>query len=129
LKFLLDTHVLLWALGDPDRLRAETHRTLAEAGNEVFVSLISLWEIVVKVRVGKLKADIASVTAQMAPASKIQLLGVSPRHLYALNGLPFHERHRDPFDQLIIAQAISDGMTLVTSDRNAGLYQVLTLAA
>jgi PIN domain nuclease of toxin-antitoxin system len=128
LKFLLDTHVLLWALGDPDRLRAETHRTLAEAGNEVFVSLISLWEIVVKVRVGKLQADIASVTAQMAPASKIQLLGVSPRHLYALNGLPLHERHRDPFDHLIIAQAISDGMTLVTSDQNAGLYQVLTLA-
>jgi PIN domain nuclease of toxin-antitoxin system len=66
----------------------------------------------------------ASITAQLAPASKIQLLDLSPRHLHALNGLPFHEQHPDPFDHLIIAQAIVEGMTLVTRDRNAALYPV-----
>jgi PIN domain nuclease of toxin-antitoxin system len=80
-KFLLDTHVLLWVLGDPDRLKPETIRALAESANTVFVSVVSLWEVAVKRRVGKLLADIASITAQMAPASKIQWLGISPDHL------------------------------------------------
>jgi len=123
-KLLLDTHVLLWVVGDSRRLKPETCRTLAEAGNTVFVSVVSLWEIEVKCRVGKLEADIAAITAQMAPASKIQLLGITPQHLLALNSLPFREQHRDPFDHLIIAQAICEGMTLVTRDQNAPLYPV-----
>lgn len=124
MKLLLDTHALLWVLGDPGRLKSETRRVLAEAGNAVFVSVVSLWEIVVKRRVGKLEADIASITAQMAPASKIQLLGITPRHLHTLDSLSFREQHRDPFDHLIIAQAISEGMTLVTQDQHAALYPV-----
>jgi len=75
----------LWVLGgDPDRLKSDTHRILVDAGNAVFVSVISLWKIVVKRRIGKLDADIASITAQLAPASKMQLLGVHPQHLHAL---------------------------------------------
>jgi PIN domain nuclease of toxin-antitoxin system len=126
-KLLLDTHALLWVLGDPDRLKPETHRMLADAANAVFVSVVSLWEIVVKRRVGQLEADIASITAQMAPASKIQLLGITPQHLHALNMLPLREQHRDPFDHLIIAQAISEGMTLVTH-RTAPWYSVHIIA-
>jgi len=123
-KLLLDTHALLWVLGDPDRLKPDMRRILADTANTVFVSVVSLWEIVVKRRVGKLEADIASITAQLAPASKIQLLGVTTQHLHALNVLPFREQHRDPFDHLIIAQAIAEGMTLVTQDQNAPLYPV-----
>ena len=124
MNLLLDTHALLWVLGDPERLKAETRRVLADADNAVFVSVVSLWEIVVKCRIGKLQADIASITARMAPASKMQLLGITPQHLIALNSLPFREQHRDPFDHLIIAQAISEGMTLVTQDQRAALYPV-----
>jgi PIN domain nuclease of toxin-antitoxin system len=123
-NLLLDTHALLWVLGDPERLKAETRRVLADADNAVFVSVVSLWEIVVKCRIGKLQADIASITARMAPASKMQLLGITPQHLIALNSLPFREQHRDPFDHLIIVQAISEGMTLVTQDQRAALYPV-----
>jgi PIN domain nuclease of toxin-antitoxin system len=65
----------------------------------------------------------------MAPASKIQLLGIMPRHLTSLDGLPFYQEHRDPFDHPLIAQAISDGMTLVTQDRHALLYSVRIMAA
>jgi PIN domain nuclease of toxin-antitoxin system len=126
-KLLLDTHVLLWLLGDPDRLRAETQRVLTAVGNAVFVSVVSLWEIVVKQRVGKLDADLRSIIAQLAPASKLQLLDVLPRHLDALSNLPFYEQHRDPFDHLIIAQAMSEGMTLVTNE-NAPLYAVAIMS-
>ena len=128
MKLLLDTNAFLWALGDPGRLKSETRRILADNGSAVFVSVVSLWEIVVKCRVGKLEADIASITAQLAPASKIQLLDLVPRHLHVLNGLPFYEQHRDPFDHLLIAQAIAEGMTLVTKDQNAPLYRVPIMA-
>jgi PIN domain nuclease of toxin-antitoxin system len=128
-KLLLDTHALLWVLGETERLGADTGRILADDDNAVFVSVVSLWEIVVKCRVGKLQADITAIVAQMAPASKIQLLGMTPPHLIALNSLPFHEQHRDPFDHLIIAQAIAEGMTLVTRDQRAALYPVQTMSA
>ena len=120
----IDTHALLWVRADPDRLKAETRRILADSANEVFASVVSLWEIVVKCRIGKLEADIAAIIARMAPASKIQLLGITPHHLVALNSLPFHQQHRDPFDHLIIAGAICEGMTLVTQDENAPRYSV-----
>ncbi len=128
MRLLLDTHALLWVLANPDRLRPETHLALAEAGNAVFVSVVSLWEIVVKHRIGKLEADIAAIIAQMSPASKMQWLSISPRHLQALNELPFRQQHRDPFDHLIISQAISEDMTLVTQDQNARLYPVETMS-
>lgn len=124
MKFLLDTRVLLWVVGDAGRLKPETQRTLADDGNTIFVSVVSLWEIAVKFRIGKLEADVALIAAQLAPASKIQLLGITPQHLITLNNLPIREQHRDPFEHLIIAQAISEDMTLVTQDRHAPLYPV-----
>lgn len=128
MKLLLDTHVLLWVVGDADRLKFETRGVLAEAGNTVFVSVVSLWEIAVQCRIGKLEADVASIAAQLAPASKLQLLGITPRHLITLDNLQFREQHRDPFDHLIIAQAMCEDMMLVTQDRNASLYPVQTMA-
>lgn len=124
MKLLLDTHVFLWVRGAPERLRPATLASLNDAGNELFVSIVSIWEIAVKCRVGKLKADIEVLLAGLAPASKIKLLDLRPPHVTTLMGLPFHDRHRDPFDHLIIAQAISEGMTLVTHDANASLYPV-----
>ena len=124
MKLLLDTHILLWVLSEPGRLSPETLRTLAEAHNPVFVSVVSLWEIALKRRIGKLHADINAITAQLSPSSKIQLLGLHPHHLTTLERLPFHKQHRDPFDRLLIAQAISEDMVFVTADQNAPLYQV-----
>jgi PIN domain nuclease of toxin-antitoxin system len=124
LRLLLDTHALLWVRGEPDRLKSDTKRILADPANDVFVSVISLWELLIKSRVGKLNIDIDVMIAGLAPASKLQLLGITPQHLRALKTLPFYPQHRDPFDHLIIAQAISEGMTLVTQDRHAVLYSV-----
>lgn len=128
MKLLLDTHALLWVLGEPGRFSAETLRTLANTHNAVFVSVVSLWEIALKRRIGKLDADIDAITAQLSPASKIQLLGLHPRHLATLDRLPYHEQHRDPFDHLLIAQAIAEDMIFVTKDQNAPLYQARIMA-
>jgi PIN domain nuclease of toxin-antitoxin system len=128
MKLLLDTHVLLWLLNG-DRLNDDVRRALSDPRSAVFVSIVSLWEIVIKRRAGKLEADVGAIAAQMAPASKLQWLGITPDHLLALDRLPVRDQHRDPFDHLIIAQAISDGITLVTRDRNAALYPVPILAA
>ncbi len=128
MKLLLDTPVLLWVLND-DRLNAEARAALADSGSELFVSVASLWEIVIKRRIGKLTANISAITAQMAPTSKLQWLGITPNHLLALDQMRAPDHHKDPFDHLIIAQAISEGMTLVTRDRNATLYPVQTLTA
>ncbi len=128
MKLLLDTHALLWVRGNPDRLKSDTRRILADPTNDVFASVVSLWEILVKSRVGKLNVDMDVMIAGMAPASKLQLLGIKPRHLRELSCLPFYPQHRDPFNHLIIAQAISEGMTLVTQDRNAPLYSVQVMS-
>lgn len=129
MKLLLDTHALLWVWGDPERLKAETRQVLANDANAVFVSVVSLWEIVIKCRIGKLRVDVASVMARLAPVSKIQLLGITPQHLIALKDLPLRQQHRDPFDHLIVAQAMSEGMTLVTQDQNASLYPAQIMSA
>ena len=128
MKLLLDTHVLLWVLND-DPLGADARFALSQPQSTLFVSVASLWEIVLKCRIGKLTANVGAILAQMAPASKLQWLAITPDHLAALARLPVHEGHKDPFDHLIIAQAISEGMTLVTRDRRAGLYPVQVLAA
>ena len=129
MRYLLDTHVLLWVLADPDRLSAMTRHALAVQEAEISVSVVSLWEIVLKHRVGKLEADIAAIIGQLAPSTKIALLTLSAAHLIELDRLPVHAAHRDPFDHLLIAQAISEAMILVTRNRNASLYAVEIMAA
>ncbi len=128
MKLLLDTQALLWALDAPERLMSGTRHSLADPANPVFVSVGSLSEIAVKCGIGMLGADVDEIAAQMAPASKLQWLGITPDHLHTLSQLPVHAQHCDPFDHLIVAQAIRDGMTLVTQDQNAALYPVRLMA-
>lgn len=85
------------------------------------VSVASLWEIVVKIRVGKLQADIAEIVRALE-AEAFEFLPIQPAHLETLSDLPL--RHRDPFDHLLIAQAIAEDMTFMTEDRHAPLYPV-----
>jgi PIN domain nuclease of toxin-antitoxin system len=87
----------------------------------VLVSAVSLWEIVVKVKVGKLDADIAEIL-EAVDHEGFEILDILAEHLVALAKLPLH--HRDPFDHLLIAQAIADDLTLMSSDENVPLYPV-----
>jgi PIN domain nuclease of toxin-antitoxin system len=128
MRLLLDTHVFLWVLGEPARLSARTMQIMADDSTAVHVSIISLWEIVLKQRVGKLEADIPAILEQLAsPEGKIDILDVAPAHLLALARLPTQSKHRDPFDHLLISQAIAENMTLVTDDQYFRIYQVALL--
>lgn len=127
MKLLLDTHALLWWLSDDARLGQQARALIADPGNAVLVSAVSLWEIVVKVRVGKLDADIGEI-ATAIERQGFGVLGIDPAYLTVLAGLPLHADHRDPFDHLLIAQAITEGATFVSEDRNTPRYPVDVLS-
>ena len=117
MRLLLDTHLLLWALGSPSRLPAGA-RQLMTTG-EVFVSAASLWEISIKVALGKLKADPRAVLDALEPAGFLQL-PISGVHAAGVARLPPH--HRDPFDRLLVAQAMAEPLRLLTNDQALAAY-------
>ena len=121
MRLLLDTHALLWWLADDNQLGPRARQMIEDPGNDILVSVVSLWEIVVKVRVGKLEADIGEIAGTIAREG-FALLDMNTAHLLALARLPMH--HRDPFDHLLIAQAIEEDATFISEDRNASRYPV-----
>lgn len=121
MRLLLDTHILLWWLTDDPKLGAAAREAIADPANDVAVSVASLWEIVVKARIGKIEADIETIEAAIDDQG-FERLGVARAHLTTLAGLPTH--HRDPFDHLLIAQAIADDLLFVSDDRHVPLYPV-----
>lgn len=126
MRLLLDTHVLLWSLHRPERMSRQALELLSDARNEVIASAVSFWEIAVKKRAGKMEVDLSLVMTGAAAQGFIRL-GIEERHLQTLVGLPFH--HRDPFDHLLIAQAIAEDAAFVTGDRAAARYPVTVVAA
>jgi PIN domain nuclease of toxin-antitoxin system len=127
-NLLIDTHILLWLLAGSPRLSNVLLATLANRRNAVFLSVASAWEIAIKVGLGKL--DLPTNLHAWLPAELdaggLRLLPISLEHVLGVEALPHH--HRDPFDRLLIAQAIADGLTIVTQDRVFGLYDVALLA-
>lgn len=123
---LLDTHVLLWVFEGEERLSTKVRKALKDPGSRIFVSAASLWELAIKSRLGKLELPrgLDGMIQDLAAAG-IHELPVSWGHTLAVNSLPLH--HRDPFDRLLVAQAQSEGMTLVSADKAFGRYQVSLL--
>jgi len=111
LRLLLDTHLLLWALAAPAKLSPATRKQLDSA--EVFVSAASIWEISIKSALGKLDADPADILAAIEPAG-FALLPITGAHAAKVATLP--AAHRDPFDRMLVAQALSEPMILFTND-------------
>jgi PIN domain nuclease of toxin-antitoxin system len=118
LKLLLDTHLLLWALADHPRIKPLRKRLLA-ADNEVYFSVASLWEVSIKVSLGKLDAD-AQVIREAALDSGFLELPILGPHALQVGALPWH--HRDPFDRLLVAQALAEPMRLLTVDEQLSAY-------
>ena len=111
MRVLLDTHLLLWALGAPSKLPAAARKLINDAN--VYVSAASIWEISIKAALGKLSADPREVLAALEPAGFLEL-PVTGAHAARVVNLP--PVHRDPFDRLLIAQALIEPMRLVTND-------------
>ncbi len=125
MRLLLDTHALLWWLADNDRLGARARELIENSTNDVIVSVVSLWEVVVKARIGKLKADIREIV-EIIQREGFTPLAITTAHLQALAELPIH--HRDPFGHLLIAQAIAEQAIFVSGDRNTPHYPVQFVA-
>lgn len=122
---LLDTHTYLWWMSDPTLLTTQASSTISDPTNRVLVSLVSLWEIAIKRVIGKLKApvDLENDVIRIG----FELLPISLPHVVTTETLPL--LHRDPFDRMLIAQAVMEGATLVTRDQKLKQYTVPVIDA
>jgi len=119
---MLDTHVAIWAVHDPDLLSRRVTQLLLEPANEVYVSVVSLWEIAVKAAIPRRNPfpfALSEAAARFEEAGFLWL-AASPPNALALESLPL--LHADPFDRLLVAQALSEPMRLVTNDRQVAAY-------
>ena len=121
--YLLDTQAfLLWRLGDPS-LGRRAARALADPKSEIHLSTVSVWEISIKRSLGKLRMDVTTRhLVETAVSAGVRLLPIHPEHLYAVESLPWH--HRDPFDRLLVAQALCEGMTVLGRDPSWAHYGI-----
>lgn len=125
MRLLLDTNVLIWALLTPDRLLATPREAIEDGANEIFVSIASPWEIAIKRSRANLNPP-NDLDVQLTE-KRFSLLPISLQHTRAIESLPHH--HGDPFDRMLVAQAQTDGLTIVTSDRKIARYQVAVMRA
>ena len=125
MNILLDTHVLIWALENNPGLSDSARKSIIRAGNMVFVSSISIWEIAIKKNLGKLKTP--ENLQEEIELHRFTSLQINFDHAELAGKLP--DIHRDPFDRMLIAQAIIEKLTLVTRDKVIPGYEVNTLIA
>lgn len=125
MKLLLDSHVLVWAAIDDPRLRQPVRTIIADPDATVFISIASVWELYVKAKSGRmnLQKDLRQIIAEHG----YDLLPVTIDHAEISASLP--PRHKDPFDRMLVAQALAENLTLVTNDRHIRQYNVNILAA
>lgn len=119
MKILIDTRVFLWALSCPERLTAERRQALESRTNDIYLSAMSVAELMIKRSIGKIDIDFDPV--EMAERTGIEILDFSGADAMMLGQLPLH--HRDPFDRMIIAQALVNGMRLMSDDSNFSPYR------
>ena len=125
MRLLLDTHALVWTVMAPERLGADARLAITADGAEVYASHVSLWEIAIKRRIGKMdEIDKPAIEwfETYVPKSRLLQMPISPRHLGAVEFLPM--QHGDPFDRLLVAQARAEGLTVVTRDDLVAQYDV-----
>ncbi len=128
MKYLLDTHILLWANADDKKLSNNIKDIYINKLNDLYVSKASLWEMAIKVSLGKLTlgAPIKSYVKKHIIANKINILDISSEHIFQVETLPMH--HRDPFDRLLISQALVEDMSVLTNDSRIKKYDVKVIS-
>jgi PIN domain nuclease of toxin-antitoxin system len=124
-NLLLDTHALLWWLDDNPTLSEEARTAIADGGNPVFVSSVVIWEIRIKQGLGKLR--LPPDFRQVLERQPFENLPITAEHAHCLAELPSHQR--DPFDRMLVAQAMTEKLTIVTRDPDIARYRVRTVTA
>jgi PIN domain nuclease of toxin-antitoxin system len=123
MRLLLDTHIYLWAVADSRSLKMDARR-LIESADEVYVSSASIWEIAIKAALGKLRADPVELAGAIDRSGFVEL-AVSALHAAGVAHLPTH--HSDPFDRLLLSQALSEPLRLLTADATLARYSDVVL--
>lgn len=124
MRLLLDTHVFLWFILAPSQLSSDALAAIQTAENTIYLSLVSAWEMSIKSRLGKLSLEqpIEHFITDQAQHNRFEILPITLRHIAAVETLPL--LHRDPFDRLLIAQSMTEGLPLITADRSISTYSV-----
>lgn len=122
MKFLLDTHIFLCWTGQPGKLSSETIATMSDPAVELFLSTASTWEITIKASLGRLelREPLRAIVERETTRNGLRLLPITFEHTQEVASLP--QLHRDPFDRILIAQAVVEGAELVTGDAAVGAY-------
>jgi PIN domain nuclease of toxin-antitoxin system len=120
-NLLLDTHVALWAITDSERLTGRARQLIQEPASVIWVSVVSLWEIAIKHGLGRGDMPVSSQQALLYfKAAGYRILSLDAAHVLALQDLPAH--HQDPFDRMLVAQALTEPMRLLTHDAMVARY-------
>lgn len=124
MEYLLDTHALLWIVTDDNQLSNKAKKLFLDEKNEIFISTASMWEIAIKVSLDRLELgqSLTDFYYKHVIGNKIQLLNIKVEHLAVLETLEFY--HRDPFDRLIICQAIVEEIPVLSSDKILSKYPI-----
>jgi PIN domain nuclease of toxin-antitoxin system len=122
LRLLLDTHAFLWLLAGDDRVPGWLRDAADDSDDELLVSDVSLWEVLIKASLGRV--EVPEGLPQVIEQSDVTSLAIERSHIWRVRELDFH--HRDPFDRLLVAQALVEGLTVVSRDRQLALYGVAT---
>lgn len=124
MSLLLDTHAFLWWVDDAPQLSARARQTILRKDMECFVSMATCWELAIKVSLGKLglRESVERFVPEQLAMNGFRLLPFEFRHAARVENLPFH--HRDPFDRLLVAQALTEKLTVVTADPAIAAYGV-----
>ena len=120
MNLLIDTHILLWWLGNPEKLPGYMREAIEDSGNTIFISAAAVWEIVIKKRLGKLVSP--DNLSEVLEENDLTPLSITLDHIFSLEKLP--DIHNDPFDRIQIAQAIQDNLIFVTMDQTNRKYKV-----
>ena len=124
MRLLLDTHIFIWMDSHQAKLSPTAKAALGDPANTLFLSTESLWEMQIKINLGRLplRQALCDIVKEQQQINRIRILPVRAAHTFALDGLPHY--HKDPFDRLLLAQAIAEGMTVVSADRVFPRYPI-----
>lgn len=124
MKLLLDTHCFIWLTTQPTRLSKPARAAILDTGTDLYLSIASLWEMQIKMGLGKLQLafPLAQALRREAESNALRLLPVEPEHVYAIEKLP--DAHSDPFDRMLAAQSVIEQMPLVSADPQLARYPV-----
>lgn len=124
MKYLIDTHTLLWIVTNDPKLSAKAKDLYLDSENEIFISMASIWELSIKSSLGKISLEqpLDEFVDEHVKGNDIRILKIELSHVLRIENLPFY--HRDPFDRLIISQSIEDNIPIIGSDKTFDSYPI-----